>query len=186
MIKTTPPSRKHALSTPPIVAYTPPPAAPQTVLTMSADLERDSKGNGHLHATVRDHTGVQKTVDKDLSPKTKVYKSVSPKGKSHVNKVAAIPPTLAPGDAISGDEAVKKKEKRTGRAKEKEKENEEIAEEIEEGVREIVDNVLDKHDKNGKRRKAKEPVYRLLGGTGLPAPKSERESIDLCQAPGEI
>lgn len=81
LIKTTPPARRHTLPSPPAASYTPPPAAPHTVLTMSADLERDSRGNEHLHARVRDHTGVQKVVNKKLSPKVKGHRSLSPKGK---------------------------------------------------------------------------------------------------------
>lgn len=40
------------------VHHTPAPPAPQTIATMSANLERDSKGNERLHATLRDHTGL--------------------------------------------------------------------------------------------------------------------------------
>ena len=40
------------------VAQIPQSVGPKTVATLSADLEVDSKGHEHLHATLRDHTGV--------------------------------------------------------------------------------------------------------------------------------
>ncbi|WVR04437.1 hypothetical protein IAU60_001440 [Kwoniella sp. DSM 27419] len=60
---------KSIRKTPPAVpAKTPTPAAPvpQTVMTMSAQLDRDSKGNEHLHARVRDHTGQVAEVSRGL------------------------------------------------------------------------------------------------------------------------
>ncbi|ORY26863.1 hypothetical protein BCR39DRAFT_539834 [Naematelia encephala] len=55
LIRQTPTTRRLKLP------HTVTPEAPKTVLTMSADLERDNKGNEHLHATVRDHTGALRT-----------------------------------------------------------------------------------------------------------------------------
>lgn len=127
-------------------------AAPKTILTVSADLEKDSKGNEHYHARLRDHTGVVKTVDKVIPTDDK---------------------TLAPGDAISEagekrkDKETKKKKKDREKVKDKEKE-------IEEGVKDLVDELFEKDDKKEKK-KDKEPVYRPLGGSGLPPPTSERQ-----------
>ncbi|WVQ97827.1 hypothetical protein IAU59_004942 [Kwoniella sp. CBS 9459] len=64
LIRHTPPPsiRKSIQSLPPApttyAAQTPTPPAPKTIVTMSAQLDRDSQGNEHLHARMRDHTGV--------------------------------------------------------------------------------------------------------------------------------
>ena len=143
---------------------------------MSADLERDSHGNEHLHARVRDHTGVQKVVDKELSPRVKGHRSLSPKGKLWMAAVAGSGSDLTSGDMPSDEAKNKERKKYKISAKAKQRENEDIAEEIEEGVRGVVDEVLEKHEKKEKKKKRREPIYRQLGGSGLPAPKSERES----------
>ena len=143
---------------------------------MSADLERDSKGNEHLHATVRDHTGIQTVIGKNLSPKAREHKSLAHVGKSHGGAGTVLNAALAPGHVVSDHEAAKK-DKKKRKVKEKEKENGEIAEEIEEGVKDVVEDVLEKHNKKEKRRNVKEPIYRVLGGTGLPPPKSESELL---------
>ncbi|WWD00322.1 hypothetical protein V866_007233 [Kwoniella sp. B9012] len=43
----------------------PVPEGPKTIVTLSAQLDRDSKGNEHLHARMRDHTGVTKGLELD-------------------------------------------------------------------------------------------------------------------------
>ena len=88
---------------------------------MSAEIDRDSKGNEHVHATLRDHRGVHK-IDKV---------AMAPDGKSRAMDMLMS----------DGEETKTRKGKR-----EKDKKN-------------------------------RDPVYRTLGGRGLPPPKSERESF---------
>ena len=155
---------------PPATTAPPPPAAPQTVLTMSADLERDSRGNEHLHATVRDHTGMPRAVESTGTPETGARDMAAP------TVPAVLPPmTLAPGDAIDG--AATAPAKREKRRKKKDKNLEEENEvELEEGIHDVVEDVIAKADGRERTRRAHEPVYRPLGGLGLPPPRSERES----------
>ena len=87
--------------------------------------------------------------------------------------MAGIRSDLTSGLMPSDEAKNKERKKYKISAKAKQRENEDIAEEIEEGVRDVVDEVLEKHEKKKKHR---EPIYRQLGGSGLPAPKSERES----------
>jgi hypothetical protein len=61
------PPRRHRPPPPTTVHHSP--AAPKTILTMSADIVPDSHGNPHYHARVRDHTGVHKP-DKTVGAKT--------------------------------------------------------------------------------------------------------------------
>jgi len=140
-------------------------------LTMSADLERDSMGNEHMRATLRNHTGVRKTVDQTASPKNRKNTMVA------ATALPEPPPaTLAPGEAIDGDEAAPPKKERRKKKKDKELEQE-VEAELEEGIKDVVENVLGKVERKERRKKEKEPVYRPLGGLGLPPPRSERKSV---------
>lgn len=72
LVKQSPPRRRPTLPTEHVhVHMSPTPAAPKTILTMSADLDRDSKGGEHLHARVRDHTNVVKPVKPVIKKTTK-------------------------------------------------------------------------------------------------------------------
>lgn len=44
---------------------TPAPTSPRTIMTLSAQLDRDSHGNEHVHARWRDHTNVNKVNGPD-------------------------------------------------------------------------------------------------------------------------
>lgn len=161
LIRATPPTKKLALTAMPM-STAPPTQAPQTILTMSADLERDSKGNEHLHATVRDHTNVKKTP----AGRTKTV-TASPLNKPLDGK------TIGPEDAISGvaERRDKRKEHQESRGHDKALDRE-IEHEVESLVEDIVERAKRKEKKH--KDKSKEPVYRPVGGTGLPPPKSER------------
>lgn len=54
LIKKTPPKKRFALPT--LASLIPQP--PRTVATLNAEVERDGMGHEHLHARLRDHTGV--------------------------------------------------------------------------------------------------------------------------------
>ena len=92
---------------------------------------------------------------------------------------AMLPPmTLAPGDVIDG--AATAPAKREKRRKKKNKDlEEEIEVELEEGIHDVVEDVMAKADGRERTRRAHEPVYRPLGGLGLPPPRSEREWHEL-------
>ncbi|WWC59202.1 uncharacterized protein I303_101752 [Kwoniella dejecticola CBS 10117] len=71
LIQSTPPPsiKKSFPSLPPAtMTSSPSPQGPKTIVTYSAQLDRDSQGNGHLHARLRDHTGVVKDVDPTMPP----------------------------------------------------------------------------------------------------------------------
>lgn len=46
---------------------TPTPTSPRTIMTLSAQLGRDSHGNEHVHARWRDHTNVDKVNEPDAA-----------------------------------------------------------------------------------------------------------------------
>ncbi|WWC67693.1 uncharacterized protein I206_101605 [Kwoniella pini CBS 10737] len=69
LIQSTPPhSIKKSYRVLPQARMTPSPQGPKTIVTYSAQLDRDSQGNEHLHARLRDYTGVVKEVDPTMPP----------------------------------------------------------------------------------------------------------------------
>jgi hypothetical protein len=143
LITQTPPRRQPSL--PSVDLH---PAAPKTILTMSADIERDSNGDPHYKARVRDHTGVKK-VDKVIHKKSSNEKAQTHKpghGGVDVHVPGVDVHIDTPGsDSDSESEVVEAKKERKAR-KEREKRE---------------------------KRKAAAPLYRPLNGA-YPAPLSER------------
>jgi hypothetical protein len=106
---------------------------PQTIATLSAHLDRDSKGHEHLHATLKDHTGVKK-VDEAVP----------------VHETTGLGLTK---EAEGGELEIVVREKTKKESKDEKKRR-----------------------KEEEKERRKEPVYRSLGGVGLPPPKSESKS----------
>lgn len=119
LVTQTPPRRRPHLPTEHIhVHASPPPAAPKTVMTMSADLDRDSKGGEHLHARVRDHSNVPQKAGKVVSKKTSQDKTTGGEVDVHIG----VNGTHVDVDVDQGIETKKEKREREKREKKEKKE----------------------------------------------------------------
>ena len=173
ILRATPPVRKPSLPLPAPVPASTPPRGSQTVATMSAHLDVDSKGNEHLHARLRDHTGVIREVDEIKAPAPTHY--TSSKGRKYrvideIPEDRVFSPSQSwkkPGLRYKIIEEVEAGPNGTRRYK--------IVEEIKEDDDLESISVIEEERNKKKGKEKKGPVYKPLDEV-VPPPKSERES----------
>ncbi|ORX34396.1 hypothetical protein BD324DRAFT_146477 [Kockovaella imperatae] len=175
ILRASPVSRKKALSLPapepvPLPALPDPPRVPQTVATMSAHLDVDSRGNEHLHARLRDHTGVVKDVEEMTAAPTHYTSS---KGRRY-RIIEEIPEdkVFSPSQSWKTRGAGKYKIIEEMDTAHKTGKRYKIVEEIVDGRDREEDDDTPSQTR-GDKKKHRRPVYRPLSDAA-PPPKSER------------
>lgn len=165
-------------------------AAPKTVATVSMDIDRDATGHEHIHATLRDHTGVKKVIDFDQTrpPAETIASTITPhahhRTTTHASPVAHTTPRTEGG-----------KTRKLPRPRKTMVEQEIIEELFEDGdsdVEEVIEERVlvvetreerkERERREKKERKAaeklarereREPAFRRIAGAA-PGPRSER------------
>lgn len=160
----------------PPAAPAPSVAAPKTIATVSMDVDRDSQGHEHIHATLRDHSGVRKTI----------YLQGQSQGSPYdlgASGLGFAPPTAAP---TLGGKTKSSKKSKVPKTTIIEEEEEIIIPDMMDTPSTVVVETREERKERGKREKkmrkaaeklakerANEPAFRRLAAE-FPAPRSER------------